>query len=248
MRIDWQTLALQTINVLILIWILAKFLFRPVAALLEERRGAAAKVLDDAEATKREAMAARERAEAEAARIAAGRDSILRQAAADADAQHAAALAAAQAEVEQIRAAAEIEMRGARATEEAAVSDRAARLAVDIAARLMSRLPNSARIEGFVDGLVEALRSLPEGSRARLATSPTMRLIVPRPLDARETQMCRDALTKALGLPVEFVTVVDPSLIAGVELETPHAVARNSFRADLNRIVEDLTGHDRVSA
>jgi hypothetical protein len=27
-------------------------------------------------------------------------------------------------------------------------------------------------------------------------------------------------------------------------LETPHAVVRNSFRADLSRIVEELTRHD----
>jgi F-type H+/Na+-transporting ATPase subunit beta len=39
---------------------------------------------------------------------------------------------------------------------------------------------------------------------------------------------------------------VDPGLIAGLELETPHAVVRNSFRADLSRIVEELTGHGRV--
>ena len=42
MRIDWWTLALQTVNVLILIWILSRFLFRPIMAIIEERRAAAA--------------------------------------------------------------------------------------------------------------------------------------------------------------------------------------------------------------
>ena len=58
MRIDWQTLALQTINVLILVAILARFLFRPVVAIMDERREAAAKLLADAETEKTKAVAA----------------------------------------------------------------------------------------------------------------------------------------------------------------------------------------------
>ena len=38
MRIDWWTLALQTFNVLVLVLILGRFLFRPVVAIIEERR------------------------------------------------------------------------------------------------------------------------------------------------------------------------------------------------------------------
>ena len=52
MRIDWWTLGLQTFNVLVLVLILSRFLFRPVAAIIEERRAAAAKLLADAEAAK----------------------------------------------------------------------------------------------------------------------------------------------------------------------------------------------------
>ena len=52
MRIDWWTLGLQTVNVLILVAILARFLFRPVIAIMEERRAAAAKLSREAEAEK----------------------------------------------------------------------------------------------------------------------------------------------------------------------------------------------------
>jgi F-type H+-transporting ATPase subunit b len=47
MRIDWWTLALQTFNVLVLVWILSRFLFRPVASMIEQRQAAAAKLLAD---------------------------------------------------------------------------------------------------------------------------------------------------------------------------------------------------------
>src|SRR5271165_1515889 len=244
MRIDWWTLALQTINVLILIWILSKFLFRPVVAIIEQRQKAAAKLLGDAEAVKRQAVGAHEAAEAESARIAAGRDNVLRQAAADAEIQRAAALASAREEADQMRAAAETEMRRARAAEEVAASDRAARLAVDIAGKLMARLPDSARVDGFVDGLAKALASLPEASRDGIEGAGKPRLTAARTLTPEEAQSCRTALAKALGRPLDFVIAADPDLIAGLELETPHAVVRNSIRSDLNRIVEELTRRD----
>ncbi len=246
MRIDLWTLALQTVNVLILIWILSRFLFRPVVAIIEERRAAAAKLLSDAETERKQAIAARTAAEVETARIAAGRDEVLRQAAADAESQRAAALASAREEVDRMRAAAETEMRSARAADEAAASDRSARLAVDIAGKLLARLPDSARIDGFVEGLAKALASLPEESRDGLAGAGAPRLVAARPLSPSETQSCREALAKALGQPLDFDVAVDPGLIAGLELETPHAVVRNSFRADLNRIVEELTRHGSV--
>ncbi len=246
MRIDWWTLALQTVNVLILIWILSKFLFRPVVAIIEERRKAAVKLLDDAEAAKMGAVAAREAAEAEGAKIAAARDNVLRQAAADAEAQRAAALASAREEVDQLRAAAATEMSWTRASEESAASDRAARLAVDIAAKLLARLPDSARVDGFIDGLAQALASLPEPSRDGFGGGDKPKLTAARALSAEETKSCGDAFAHALGRPLDFSVAIDPALIAGLELETPHAVVRNSFRSDLARIVEELTRHDSV--
>ena len=78
MRIDWQTLALQTVNVLILNLDFSRFLFPPGDGDHRERRAAAVKLLDDAEAAKRQAITEREAAEAEAAKIAAARDEVAR--------------------------------------------------------------------------------------------------------------------------------------------------------------------------
>ena len=41
MQIDWWTLGLQTVNALVLIWLLSRFLFRPIASILAEREVAA---------------------------------------------------------------------------------------------------------------------------------------------------------------------------------------------------------------
>ena len=52
MTIDWWTLGIQAVNVVILIWLLGRFFWRPVAAMIEQRRAAAQKLLTEAE-TKR---------------------------------------------------------------------------------------------------------------------------------------------------------------------------------------------------
>ena len=52
MTVDWWTLGIQAVNVIILIWLLARFFWRPVAAMIEQRRATAQQILTEAE-TKR---------------------------------------------------------------------------------------------------------------------------------------------------------------------------------------------------
>ena len=49
MTIDWWTLGIQAVNVVILIWLLARFFWRPVAAMIEQRRATAQQILVEAE-------------------------------------------------------------------------------------------------------------------------------------------------------------------------------------------------------
>ncbi len=179
MRIDWWTLGLQTVNVLILVAILARFLFRPVIAIMAERQAAATKALGDAETAKTRAIAAREAAQAESAKIAAARDAVLRLAAEDANALREAALAAAKEDADQVRTAAETEMRWARAAEKSAASDRSARLAVDVARKLMERLPDWRGWTASSTASPQRWRHCPR--RAGTASAPRMRRGSSRP-------------------------------------------------------------------
>ena len=52
MQIDWWTLGLQAVNALVLIWLLAHFLFRPVVNAIGTRQKAAGQLLADAKAAK----------------------------------------------------------------------------------------------------------------------------------------------------------------------------------------------------
>ena len=240
MRFDWWTFGLQTINVLVLVWLLSRFLFKPAAAIIAARQAEATKMLDEAAAARAGVEAEMRKGAAIAAEIADGRAAAMRAAENEANARKESLLAEARAEADRLREAAKREIAQARASEDAAASDRASRLAVEIAARLMDHLPGDARISGFIEGLATAVAALPAETRADLGRNGAAQVRAARPLTEAERRMLAEKLGQALGRPVEPDVVVDGDLIAGLEIETAHAIVRNSLRADLDRIERSL--------
>lgn len=242
MQIDWWTLGLQTINLLVLVWILARFLFRPIARIVEERQAAAARILDDAKQAREEAKAAEQQAQQAAAEAASARSGLLDDAARQAEQEKQRLLAEARQEADRLRAAATAEIEHMRQSAAAEYGRQAGRLAVDIADRLFARLPESARIKGFVEGLAAALADLPDNIRAEIgAAGAPVALKAARALTPEEAEACGKAIGEALGREVALEVTVEPGLIAGLEIAAPHAEVRNNFRADLDRIAEELS-------
>jgi F-type H+-transporting ATPase subunit b len=247
MRIDWSTLLLQTINALVLIWLLARFLFRPVAGIIAERQKAAQALIADADAAKHAAVLERDAAVHETQRLVAARADATKTIAAEAENEKAALLATAHADADRLRATATAETEAARAEQGKLVAARATQLAIDIATKLLDRLPESARVSGFIGGLVDGIAQLPAQVRTELgANGVALSLCAPRTLSQQEQESCRAALTTCLNRPVSLQIEVDPSLIAGLELTAVHAVVRNSFKADLVQISAALLSGDNA--
>ena len=243
MHIDWWTLLLQTVNALVLVWLLARFLFRPVAKIVAERQHAAVALMADAAAAKAAALDEQQKAAADSAQVAALRAHLLDAATAEAAQLKASLENAARTDTEQMRAAAQTAIDASRREAAAADSDRASQFALDVTARLLDRLPAEARIAGFIDGLARDLAALPDVTRAQLTgDDEAVRLIVPRTLTAAELAACHTAFTQALGHALQVQVTVDPAVIAGLELEAPHALVRNSFRHDLAGLKMELLG------
>jgi F-type H+-transporting ATPase subunit b len=240
MQIDWWTLGLQTVNALVLIWLLSRFLFRPIASILAERRAAAARLLEDAAAKEASARALQEKAQAALDAIASDRAASVRAATVEAEEARRVLLDAARTEAEHLRANAQAEIERTRKSERQAEAERANLLSLDIARRLLERLPPSSQVAGFLDGLVKAVGALSEETRTDFCRRADAVLTAARPLTADEEALCRGELTKAFGGPVTFATRADPSLLAGIELENEHTSIRNSLRADLERISTEL--------
>lgn len=241
MTIDWWTLGLQTVNVVILVWLLERFFWKPVAAVIERRRATSAHALAEAEAKRAEAVAALAEIERTRSGFAAERAAILEAAHEDAKQAKAALLKAAATEAAALAAAARAgaEEDGARA--EKAWLDRASRLAVEIAERLAARLDGPVVRRTFLDWLIDALTDLPESTRQAMAGDQTvLEAISAVPIEPAEQEIYRARIAETLGVTPQITFRSDPTLIAGLELHGPHFSVRNSWRGDLDQVLMDL--------
>lgn len=243
MSIDIWTLALQTVNVLILIWLLQKFFWRPVAAMIAQRRDAAQAVL--AEAEQQRAASAAERTEIE--RIRAGfaqeRAEILAAAQMDAGTLKDAAARDAAAAAMAAETAAQTRIEAATRAAEAASRAQAVQLALEIAALLAARLDGAAVRAAFLDWLLREVETLPPSARP---PGEQLELTSAAPLPAAEEQEIARRIAASFGGTPDIAFATDPALIAGLELKGKTFQLQNSWRADLGRIRERLA-HDASS-
>ncbi|MDP4034362.1 MAG: F0F1 ATP synthase subunit delta [Pseudorhodobacter sp.] len=241
MTIDWWGLGLQAINVLILVWLLTRVFWHPIAGAIAARKDAALAMLDAAQATQTKADEAL--AEVTKARegIASEREAILAIAATTADAAIVAALQDAHEKAERITAAARLTIE--RDTE-ASIRARAAQtsqLAVEIAAKLLARLDTPSVHSAFLTLLLEAIREMPPNDRAALIRTTTgIDLFSATDLDDAEKEKITQALGQMLGATPDLTFVTDPDLIAGFEMRTAHFVLHNSWKSDLARILKGV--------
>ena len=125
-------------------------------------------------------------------------------------------------------------------------AERASRLAVEIAQRLAARLDGPAVRAAFLDWLLEEIRTLPDPARQAVAANGVaLEAISATPLDPADQERYRELIGEAFGAHPQIAFKADPALIAGLELHGPHLVVSNSWRADLTKILADLTHDNR---
>ena len=235
MAIDWWTLGIQTVNIMILMWLLQRFFWRPVSAIIAQRSAAIRHELAGAKTAQDKAEAAT----ADIARTRAGfaqeHNGIL------AEAHRAAeqAKAVARAEAVKTEAGEQEAARAARAQEnadaQAAWSEHASQLALDIAARLAARLQGPAVDAAFLDWLLTSLRALPSKASEE-AGRAALQAVSASPINAAGQDRIRAQIAEALGAHPAIAFSTDPTLIAGLELHGPHFSVANSWRADLDQV------------
>ena len=241
MSIDFWGLGLQAINVLILVWLLSRVFWRPVAAAITARQTAARTMLDDAEATQQAADNALADVTEARAGIEAERQSMLSEAAKDAQTQSKTALNDASAKADKLIADGKLKLARDAESANKALAEQAAELSVEIATSVLKRLSTSVLQGVFLDLLVDAIAKMPKKDRAALAaTSTGIDLISAEDCDTRFRTRVTKALSFALGGPTELNFITDPELIAGLEIRTPHFVLHNSWQSDLSKILEDM--------
>ena len=236
MTIDWWTLGIQTVNVVILVWLLGRFFWRPVAAMIEQRRATAQRLLAEAEGKRSEATAALAEIERTRAGFAQEREAILAEAHAAAERARAARLEVVAKEAASLEAA-------ARAAIETRKKPRSTRLGPSGRPSLRSRsqrawlpvwtarrcVPPSWTGSSRRSGLCRT-----RCAQAVAANGVTLEAISATPLEPADQQRYRELIGEAFGAHPQITFKADPALIAGLELHGPHLVVTNSWRADLD--------------
>ena len=244
MHFDWWTLALQTVNFAILVWLLHRFLYAPVLRVVDARKAEVQRQYADARAAGEEAAARLATIEAERSALADERRKTLESAAAQA--QEAAAARRAQAERD-ARALAETTRR-ALATERTRALEEARRLALDLGAafarRLLADIPAPLRAEAWLDRIEQHLGVLPQAQRdalaRQLASGAPLTVITATPLTADTAETWRTRLRSLLGGDIAIGFEADARLIAGAELHFPTAILQLSWRSALEAACAEI--------
>ena len=137
MHFDPWTLGLQAANFLVLLWLLHRFLYRPVLGIIAARQAEADKLTTDVETEKKSLAEQRQDLDRQHGEIAAQRQAALASAQSAADIERKALLAKAQADADAVRAAAKTTFERERSEIVGSVGRDAARLAASIARRLL---------------------------------------------------------------------------------------------------------------
>ena len=242
MTLDFWGLGLQAVNVLILIWLMSRVFWRPVAAAIVARQEASRALLDKAAAAQAAVDAALAEATVGRKNTDAARKDVLDAAHLEAEAATKATLADAEARADDLHANALAAIEKERIAAEKDNAAHASALALQIATKLLERLDGPAVQSAFLALLVEAIAKLPQAERSAIAATPEgVEIVLPTAVGPDGTAI-KTAVQKVLGGAPELRFVTDGALIAGIELRTAHFALHNSWQADLAQIAKAV--HD----
>jgi F-type H+-transporting ATPase subunit b len=213
MLIDWFTVGAQVINFLLLVWLLKRFLYRPVLAAIDAREKRIATEL--AEAAQREAQARTEREEFERrnADFAQARDALLREATAAATAERERLMEAARQDSQSLRA----KLNDVIANERNELSRRLSiQMQTEVFALTRMALTDLAGVEleeRMVEVFIDRVRALPESQRELLRSAAAG-----APARNPRTALVRSAFELALVTRTRIKAVVTETLLADLPL------------------------------
>ncbi len=249
MELDWSTFGLQVANFLILVWLLKRFLYKPVFTVIADRRAAMERLRAEAERLRAEGETLKQRYEGRLAEW-------------EQEKQQARARLHEEINKERARLMEDIHRSVAQEREKAKTLEERRRqelqrqaeevglaLGARFAARLLERLAQPNMTEQLAALAIEELRALPDERRHAIRAVCLNGDVIASVSSAhRLDEFHREALSAALGeLVGRMVTCVwteDPSLLAGVRVSLGPWVFVANLREELKGFAEAANGSD----
>jgi F-type H+-transporting ATPase subunit b len=239
MQFDWTTFALEALNFLVLVWLLKRFFYRPVLAMIEARRAATAKTIADAEAVRREAEGLKSQYQTRLAEVGKDRAAAKVQLDEDIAAERTRRLAALEAEIAEERrrrAALEARERGAL---ELSLERKAIAISARFATRLLERLAGRGLEAKLVDLALSELDARDSDKLEALRTAlrevgVSIKVVSAYPLDEARRAAFTRTLSALAGRELMLTFSEDAVLKAGVCIMAGSWVLMANLRDELN--------------
>ena len=250
MNFSWWTFALQAVNFLILIWLLRRFLFKPVTAIVARRKEEIARGMTEASAEKQKALDLQRDLQAQRAGIEAERQRAIEEQRAQLAGESKKLIEETRAETEKIRSQAAAQLNEERAAAAQELFSQTIELAVNLAERLLRELTVPSIEHAFMTRALDYLDDLSAPERAAIVSHLDQTPLVvttAHPLDAQEEAEWRQQLAKRIGGATGIKFNTDPALIAGAEITLPSAILRFNWRDALTVAAQAINRNEHAS-
>ncbi len=248
MLIDWFTVAAQALNFLILVWLLKRFLYRPILNAIDTREKRVAAAL--AEAAEKEAAACRERDEFQRKNVEfeQQRAALLRQAGEAANLERQRLIEEARRAADALSAQRQEALRNDAHNLKLAFSRRARQEVFAITRKTLADLAETSLEERLGEVFMRRVRELDGAARAELAAalqsaSEPALLRSAFELPAAQRATIQNALDETFATPVALRFETAPELVSGIELTANGqkvAWSIADYLASLEKGVEEL--------
>jgi F-type H+-transporting ATPase subunit b len=246
---DWTTAVLEALNFLVLVWLLKRFFYRPVLAVIEKRRAESESILTDAEMRRRDA----EGLKAEyASRLAdAGRERDLALARLDEEiaVERTRRLGAVEAEADADRRRRQMLAAREAGEHEAALERQAVAIGARFASRLLERLAGPELEAKLVDlALDELATAAPErldviGAALR-EPAASVEVVTAYPLDTTRRAAIAAALGSLAGRALEPAFREDAALKSGLSITAGSWLLMANLRDELDFFIAPIDRGD----
>ena len=248
MLIDWFTVVAQVVNFLILVWLLKRFLYKPILNAIDEREKRIAKELADADAKKAEAQAERDEFQNKNEEFDKQRAALLEKATDEAKTERKRLFAEARQAADLLSAKRQETLRNDAHNLNQAISRRAQQEVFAIARKALADLAGASLEERMGEIFIQRLRDMDSQAKAGLAealkTAPDPALVRSAfELPAAQQAAIQNALNEIFSAEIRVRFETAPDLISGIELSAGgHKIAWSiaGYLLSLKKGVDEL--------
>lgn len=242
MELDWSTFLLEIVNVLVLVWLLKRFLYQPVMTVIEERKTAIAKTVADAHHVQNEAQALQDRYERRLVEWEKEKEQVRMQLQEDIASERQRRLAALQDELAKVK-----ELHEERESQQIKQTVRQAETTAilhgtQFSAALLARIAGPDLEVKLIEAALEDLGKLSSDQVGAITSSLQAnvrgRVTTAFPLDASRRELLVDRLEGLCARRMDWEFAEDRELLAGLRVSLGGWVLRGNLQDELKFFAE----------